>query len=217
MTIQNAIFDLDGTLIDSMPAWRNYQMDVMERLSGVIFTEEERKIYIQYPYDDMMRMACEAHAMTVDRAAVSDECEALMKERYANGTLEVKPYVYDYLGYLKKNGCGVALATATPKALCVPFLRLKGLYDFFDCIVTTVDDVHIGKRESAAVYDAALAALGGTKENTAVFEDVLICMQTCRKNGYYTIAVPDVCQTATIDQIRLTANRCINSYKEMMI
>ena len=139
-----------------------------------------------------------------------------MSHRYLEGSLEVKPYVREYLAYLKAKNCGVALATATPKALCVPFLRQKELYGYFDCIFTTADDTHIGKRESSAVYDAALAALGGTKQNTAVFEDVLVCMQTCKKNGYYTVAVPDSCQAATLCEIRATADRFITSYKDLM-
>ena len=50
MQIQNAIFDLDGTLIDSMPVWRNIQADAIEENTGIKFTKAEREMCLQYPY-----------------------------------------------------------------------------------------------------------------------------------------------------------------------
>ena len=174
MQIQNAIFDLDGTLIDSMPVWRNIQADAIEENTGIKFTKAERKMCLQYP---------------------------MAKE---------------YLIYLKKHGYGVGLSTATPKALCVPYLKFTGVYDLFDCIFTE-EEIKVSKSIGPAVYDASLEFLGGTKENTAIFEDTLSCIRTCKKNGFYTVAIAEsLTPPEYLAEIKPLADRYIRSYKEMM-
>ena len=63
----------------------------------------------------------------------------------------------------------------------------------------------------------ALNNLDGTKDNTAVFEDVLFAIKMCKKHDYYTIAVSDRLQRADITEIKSIADRYIQSYEEMMI
>ena len=62
----------------------------------------------------------------------------------------------------------------------------------------------------------ALEALGGTKEEAVVFEDVLNCMETCKANGYKVIAIHDKYQKYTKERILETADLFINTYKELM-
>ena len=217
MQIKNAIFDLDGTLIDSMHLWRNYQVDIIEELSGIKIEKSEREELVLSTYNVILKKVFDNHGVTVDSSVLSVMCEERMKLKYHSADIELKPYAKEYLSHLKKTGCGVALATATPKALCVPFLQKKGLYEYFDCIVTSPDDAHIGKHEGPAVYDMALNNLGGTKDNTAVFEDVLFAIKMCKKHNYYTIAVSDRLQRADITEIKSIADRYIQSYEEMMI
>ena len=62
----------------------------------------------------------------------------------------------------------------------------------------------------------ALEHLNGTKEDTVVFEDVLICMQTAKNNGYRVYAVADKCQGETVNDIKKICEKFIENYKDLM-
>jgi len=211
-----AIFDMDGTLVDSMPAWRHVEFDVIEKLYGVKFSDEEKEKLEYLTFSELLREAASLKNITIDYSAITEESYALMTERYLNGQFEFKAYVKEFLAFLKSKNVGIAVATATRKSLSVPFLKEIGLYDYIDFVFTTEDDAKIGKSKSSLVYDMALEALGGTKEEAVVFEDVLNCMKTCKANGYQVIAVHDKYQKYTKDKILETADFFINTYKELM-
>ncbi len=229
MTIQNAIFDLDGTLIDSMKHWRTVQMRIIEEMYGILLPEELQNKLIRLNDHDLIGSINELYDVTIDKREVALRSEGAMEQNYHEALLAVKPFVKEYFDFLKRNGCGIGLSTATPHHLCEPYLKKVGLYDYFDCIFTS-EDAGVSKRRSPAIYDLSLHALGGTKENTAVFEDVLACIETSKKAGYYTVAVADDLQesagtiqtpkgnyeTSSVEAIKATADRYIVSYKEMM-
>lgn len=214
MHIQHAIFDLDGTLIDSMPIWRNLQVDAMEESLGHTFTKEQRALYIQYPYPDVIKMLPDADKS--DESYVFSKSMERMTKNYHAGAIELKPGAEEYLTYLHDHGCKVALATATPRELFEPYLKIKGIYDLFDYTVTS-DEVHAEKFESPKIYETAMAALGGTKENTAVFEDVYFTVRMAKSAGFYIVAIDDgIIQKATLEDILAHADRFIHSFKEMI-
>ncbi len=216
MQIQNAIFDLDGTLIDSMPVWRKIQTDAIEENTGIKLTEAERKKCMQYPYFEALDKLRDRITADCNRRYVYRQSMERMAKIYREGSIPFKPMAKEYLICLKEHGCGVGLSTATPKELCVPYLKLTGVYDLFDCIFTE-EEIKVSKSVGPAVYDASLAFLGGTKENSAIFEDTLSCIRTCKKNGYYTVAIAEsLTPPEYLAEIKPLADRYIQSYKEMM-
>lgn len=215
MNFKNAIFDMDGTLIDSMPVWRNVQADCIEDMYSVKFSAEERNKLLFMNYREFINTAGIFKGIYVSLRNVSEECYRRMSEKYISGEIKVKPFVLEYLAFLKEQGIRIAIATATPKNICVPYLKLCGIYPYLDCIYTE-EDAKISKRKSAKVYDLALEHLLGTKENTVVFEDVLVCMQTAKKSGYRVYAIADSCQGDTVNDIKNICEKFIENYKDLM-
>ena len=83
--------------------------------------------------------------------------------------------------------------------------------------IYTEEELKVSKSTGPDVYDASLEFLGGTKENTAVFEDTLSCIRICKKNGYYTVAIAEsLTPPEYLAEIKPLADRYIQSYKEMI-
>ena len=216
MDFKNAIFDMDGTLIDSMSVWRHVQADIIEDMYGVKFTEEERETLVHLYYTEFITYAGKLKGIEVSYNDVAEESYRRMPEKYINGEISVKPYVLDYLKLLKSKGIGTALATATRKEICVPYLKISGIYPYLDCIYTTEDDAKEDKHHSSKVYDLALEHLKGTKEDTVVFEDVLYCIKTLKNNNYRVYAIADKCQGDEVSDIKKLSEKFIESYKDLM-
>lgn len=186
MDFKYAIFDLDGTLVDSMSIWRNLEIKVFTRLvDGNIPSELKDKLFYMM-WREMFPVAQEITGKTLDKKALYAEMRAIMTPKYKDGTIKLKKGVIEFLEHLKANGIKCAVATATPKEVCYPCLCVNGIDKYFDAFYTCE---MVGKNKfSPDVYDMALNALGGTKQNTMVFEDTLYCINTLKENGYrYTI------------------------------
>lgn len=217
MRIKNAIFDLDGTLIDSMHLWRSYEVDILEDIGGFRLSEHKREKYLTLSLKEMVVLAEKEYSVKYDFKDVCARAINAMKPLYLSGNIEFKPYAVEFLKKLKDAGIGIALATATPKESCVPFLEKNGVLKYFDFILTTHDDIKVDKFKGPDIYDAALKMLNGDKETTVVFEDVIQCIKTCKNNGYYAIAIEDKVQGETIHYIKSLADRFITSYNEIYI
>ena len=151
MNYKYAIFDMDGTMVDSMPAWRILQLDSIEQLYNVKFTEEERNFLVYMTYTDVMRNASKLKNIEIEFEELSKLNYSLIEGRYKEADFEFKPYIKEFLAYLKKNGVKIGVATATKKSICVPFLEKIGFSEYIDCVFTTDEDAKVGKRHKSCI------------------------------------------------------------------
>lgn len=138
-----AIFDLDGTLLDSMGVWDQVDIDFLAKRG------------IEVPADYMGKVAAmqfrQIAEYTIARFGLPDTPEALMQEwddmaRVACSTVvEAKPHAVEYLSYLKRSGAKLAVATSLPPALREPAMKHVGIFDYFDQIVSVDDANDVGK------------------------------------------------------------------------
>ena len=127
---KGAIFDLDGTLLDSMGVWDQVDVDFLAKRG------------IEVPDDYMQKVAAmqfrQIAEYTIARFGLSDTPEALMEEwdhmarvMYAT-VVEAKPYAREYLESLKASGAKLAVATSLPPMLREPAMKHVGIFDYFD-------------------------------------------------------------------------------------
>ena len=183
MKITGAIFDMDGTLMNSMDYWAIVPSEYLN-LKGIekkkdtnrLFTDMGMKWWyeyqeIPYPYED-----------------VSKDIYALMQKYYDNDIV-LKDGVYEMLLRLKNAGVKMVLATATDREVVEKILARLNISDFFSAIFTS-KEVGKGKR-FPLIFEKALEFLGTDKETTYVFEDAIHAMQTCHANGFKIVGVYD--------------------------
>lgn len=187
MKFKGIIFDLDGTLIDSMEVWENVDRDFVAENGGIYTpdisdTVKTMTIYQSAEYFKKrfsLEMTCEE---------IIDRIEQMVSEKYHN-SIPLKKGVPDVLNKLSQMGIKMCVATATYNSLVNAALKRLGIYDMFE-FVLTVSDIGVGK-ESPDIFYKSAEKMGIDISETVVVEDSLHCIETAKKAGFFTVAVYD--------------------------
>ena len=185
--ISAAIFDLDGTLIDSMPIWNDLSFnfltargvtpkpDLRDKVSTMFLRESSQYVVDEYKLD-----------------CTADDVLEFMHEQIDNfyiNLVEPKEDIIPFLERLKKAGIRMCVATATERRLAIPALEHNGMLGYFDEIFTCAE-LGVSKRDPL-IFEKALQFLGTEKQETYVFEDSYHAVETAAKAGFPVAAVYD--------------------------
>lgn len=206
-----AIFDMDGTLVDSMGFWerlgREYLAEkgvtgdldaLMERTKPMTVTESAAFFLREFSLPG-----------TPEDAAA--ELNVLMARHY-RADVPAKPGVGAYLERLRRSGMRMCVASATAEPLMRDCLRRLGLERYFEFLLSC-EEVGAGK-DGPAVYFAAAARLGASPAETAVYEDALHALETAQRAGFYTVGVYDASGATKWDTVKKIANETIRDWRE---
>ena len=185
--ISGAIFDLDGTLIDSMPVWT----DIGARYLKTKGIEVDKQFY-----DDVRFLKVLDYAGYINkRYGLNEDAFELklkindMMEYYYFNEFVLKDGVKEFLEFLKNHGVKLAVATATDAYLVKRVLERNGVYDMFDGFFSCRD--YNTSKDEPKIFELALEKLGTKRDETYIFEDALYAMKTAKKAGFPVCAVYD--------------------------
>lgn len=212
-SIKGAIFDLDGTLMDSMGFW--------SELDGIYL---RRKGIDTIPEDYLLEIAhlgsYETAIYTKKRFSIHETPEEMMKEWHSmsidfySNKVALKEGALDYLKLLKSRGVKLGVATANDDDLYVPALRLTGIEKLFDAVVN-VSEVE-RKKGFPDIYLLACERMGVKAEESVVFEDILLGIKGAMAGGFKTVGVYDETSERDAAEIAKTADMFIHSFVELM-
>lgn len=209
--MEGAIFDLDGTLLDSMGVWAQIDREFLDR-RGFLVPDD----YIAAVTPLGFRDAAE---YTIARFHLTDTAEELIREWsqmaiYAYGhTVPLKPHAGEYLRMLKERGIRLSIATALTGELYIPALKHNGVYEMFDSF-TTLEETG-GRKGEPGIYLKAAQKMGVPPKRCAVFEDILEGIRGANAGGFYTVGVFDPYSAHDEKQIRACAGRYIKDFSEL--
>lgn len=210
--IEAVIFDLDGTLIDSMWMWKNIDIEYLGRF-GIEFPED-----LQTNIEGMS--FSETAVYFKNRFQIKDDLEQIKKDwnEMARGKYEnevpVKEGVVDFLNYLKSQNIPAGIATSNSKELVQLILEKHQLSGYFQSIRTSCE-VEKGK-PSPDIYLLVAKDLGVNPENCLVFEDVPQGIMAGKNAGMRVCAVYDEYSNPVLEKKKQLADYYIDTIKEVM-
>lgn len=210
MKYKGAIFDLDGTLIDSMPVWRNLGRDYLLS-QGVCPPENIREILKPMSLLQAAAYFQSEFKIMLTTEEIIEGFNALAERQYRE-CVPLKPHVLELLRVLDEAGVKLCVATANSRSLAEAALCRLGVLRYFDFILTC-SEAGSGK-DDPAVFLQALEKLGTSMEETILFEDALHAVTTAKKAGFNVSGVFDASAACDVEAIRETADFYMNSFEE---
>ncbi len=208
LKFKGAIFDMDGTLIDSMGYWKAAAGDYIRSL-GKEPANDLGDRFLTLGLNNIYPEMQKDYGLTQPIEEVSAGIYAIMEKNYEN--VEIKPYVKEMLEAFNEAGVKMCIASATNASLASEVLKRLGILDYFSAVLCC-KDVGKGKRYPD-IYDYALKFLGTSKEDTYVFEDAVFAIRTLNGNGFISVAIEDVNSVNEREEIKSLCTYYIDSYK----
>ena len=208
-----AIFDMDGTLLDTMRYWR--------------YTSLEYLLAHQLPVrpEDLARMEWTSSRALVKEIAEREgfdmgswqtmvgELEEFMNRHYLHDAKR-RENVPELLEKLRGMGKPMCVATGAPRQYARNGLSRLGILKYFEFVT---DCYEFGMDKSQPEYFEEVARRLGTKsERCVVFEDALYAMKPAKTAGCRVVAVEDSTARLQRDEIRAIADRYILNYSELL-
>lgn len=184
-----AIFDFDGTLLDSLDVW--------DKIDEESFAKRGIKVPSDFADSTATMTPRQVADYVIERFGFTDSPEDLMKEwqdmafnAYAKH-LPLRKGAKNYVDYLHKTGAKLVLITTLSKSLCVAALKRTDLYDYFYLMIFG-EDLERNAKNSPKTYVDLSERIGVKASDCTVFEDSDSALKSACLAGMKTCGVADL-------------------------
>lgn len=210
--IEAVIFDLDGTLIDSMWMWKQIDIDYLAR-HGHELPENLQDCIEGMSFSETAVYFKERFALRDSLEVIKDDWNRMAYDIYVN-EVPLKPGVLEFLQFLKEQGIRTGIATSNSKELLLAVLESLGIAAYFDELHTSCE---VAKGKPAPdIYLLVAEKLGVFPENCLVFEDIMQGILAGKAAGMKVCAVKDEFSVKQETEKAETADWLIDGFYELM-
>lgn len=207
-----AIFDLDGTLIDSMGMWGEIDIEYLERF-GIEVPENLQRELEGLRFSEVAEYFRERFGITDSVEEIGQTWIDMAEYKYKHD-IPLKPGARELIRKMADNGIRMGIASSNHQRLIEEILRIHGISEYFD-VITTCDDVTANKPEPD-VYLYTAEKLGTSPSMCLVFEDIPIGIQSAKRAGMTVAAVYDTYSENMQEQKEREADFFIQDYYDLL-
>ncbi len=210
--IEAVIFDLDGSLVDSMWMWKAIDIEYLGRY-GIALPEDLQSKIEGMSFSETAVYFKEHFAIPDDLDTIKADWNQMAWDKYMN-EVPLKPGVDALLNYCKENHIKLGIATSNSRELVENIAAVHNLKNYFSCIMTGCD-VKRGK-PSPDIYLAVAEQLGVSCDKCLVFEDIVPGIMAGKSAGMKVCAVEDAYSVQDRARKKALADYYIEDYNGLI-
>lgn len=205
------LFDLDGTLVDSMWMWRKIDEEYLGRF-GIALPENLQREIEGMSFSETARYFKERFAIPDSIDTIKQSWNEMAWEKYEK-QVPLKAGARGFLDLLRAHGIFLGIATSNSRELVEMITRVHGIRDHFSVIVTGCD---VGKgKPNPDIYLKAAEEIAVNPSECLVFEDIVQGIMAGKNAGMRVCAVEDEYSMFQKEQKKELADYYICTYDEI--
>lgn len=181
------IWDLDGTIIDSMPYWDTLGFDYLRSL-GITPPENLLEIIDPMTLEESAAYFRDHFGIEKEINVIIAEVMAFIEEEYRS-TIPAKSWASEMIKAADAKGCRMCVLTTSDAEMAKASLARNGLLSCMERIITSTH-LQMDKR-SGAIYEKACNVMGYDIEKTLICEDAIYAVRAASETKAHVLAVSD--------------------------
>lgn len=211
--VKAVLFDLDGTLVDSMWVWRDIDIEYLGKF-GVSLPDGLQKDIEGMSFSETAVYMKERFQIPDTVEKIKDDWNKMAWEKYTH-EVPLKEGALEFLNNCLRNHIKLGIATSNSKELVTNIIKVHGLDDYFSGIVTGCE-VEKGK-PAPDVYLEAARRCSVLPKNCLVFEDIIPGILAGKAAGMRVCAVEDAYSLSQKEEKARLADYYIENYFDIAI
>ena len=213
--IKGVIFDIDGTLLDSMPVWNHLGERYLQKMG---FKEEETEGLSQristMPFAEGIHYIKKEYSLDIAEERIREQLQEMIAGAYRD-EIALKAGAKEYLQFLKERGIPCILATAGDASLATAALKRLKVWEEFQGLLLC-EDFKTSKQE-AKIYFFAMERLSLSRpEEVLVCEDVLHAVKSAKQAGFQVCGILDEANREDWEKIQKMADLTAKDFYELV-
>ena len=204
--MKSIIFDMDGTLADSMAMWRSLGIDYLKS-HGVDITSEDAQEMTTQSLKMSSTYMKEKFNLSLTPDEIYNDMKHIAEDFYANDC-KLKDGALEVLDAFYEEGIPMMLGTGTPEEFFDPFLKREDMFKYFGEIATC-DGLNL-KKDDPRFFLTCCEMAGFDPKETVLIDDAYFAIVAAKEAGLTTICMYDEANDNMLRELSLKSDLFIS-------